>query len=83
VLLDVYQKHLRSFLKLAVPAWHGAISQGVRNEIERVQKAAHHIVLGECYLLYKSALRSTGKLKSRRDKLCVKFARKAEKHQKH
>ena len=40
VLLDVYQKHMRSVLELAVPAWHVAISQTDRNEIECVQKAA-------------------------------------------
>ena len=85
VLLDVYQKHVRSVLELAVPAWHGAIPQTDRNEIERVQKAAHHIILGDKYLSYKCALKTTGMetLESRRDKLCIKFAQKAEKHKKH
>ena len=85
ILIDIYQKHVRSVLELAVPAWHGAISQDERNEIERVQKAAHHIVLGEQYLSYRSALKHTGMdtLDSRRDKLCRKFAKKAEKNPKH
>ena len=42
-LLDVYMKQVRSILELAVPAWHGAITQAERDEIERVQKAAMHI----------------------------------------
>ena len=84
-LIDIYIKQVRSVLELAVPAWHGAITQVERNEIERVQKAAHHIILGDKYLSYRSALRHTGlqTLESRRDKLCLKFARKAEKHPKH
>ena len=50
ILIDIYQKHVRSVLELAVPARHGAISQDERNEIERVQKADNHMVLGEQYL---------------------------------
>jgi hypothetical protein len=84
-LLDIYMKQIRSVLELAVPAWHGPITQAERNEIERVQKAAHHIVLGDKYLSYKSALKYTGlqTLESRRDKLCLKFARKSVNHPKH
>jgi hypothetical protein len=62
ILIDIYQKHLRSVLELAVPAWHGAISQDERNEIERVQKAAHHIVHGgftKYNLLSKMCLKKT------------------------
>ena len=63
----------------------GAITQEDKNEIERVQKAAHHIVLGGQYVSYKCALKYTGMetLESRREKLCLKFAKKAEKHPKH
>ena len=84
-MLDTYIKQVRSVLELAVPVWHGAITQAERNEIERVQKAAHHIVLGAKYLSYKSALKYTGlqTLESRRDKLCLKFAGKSVKHPKH
>ena len=84
-LIDIYQKQVRSVLELAVPAWQGAITQEDKNEIERVQKAAHHIVLGGQYVSYKSALKYTGmeSLESRREKLCLKFAKKAEKHPKH
>ena len=85
VLIDIYQKHVRSVLELAVAVWHGAISQDERNEIERVQKATHHIVLGDQYLSYRSALKHTGMdtLEARTSKLCLKFAKKAEKNPKH
>ena len=84
-LKDVYVKQVRSVLELAVPAWHGAITQAERNEIERVQKAALHVILGENYLSYRSALKQTGlqTLESRRDKLCLKFVKKAVKNTKH
>ena len=76
----INQKQVRSVSELAVPAWQGAITQEDKNEIERVQK-----VLGGQYVSYKSALKYTGMetLESRRVKLCLKFARKAEKHPKH
>jgi hypothetical protein len=63
----------------------GAITQAERNEIERVKKAAHHIILGEKYLSYRSALKQTGlqSLESRREKLCLKFVQKAVKNTKH
>ena len=84
-LIDVYIKQIRSVLELAVPAWHGAITQAERDEIERVQKCALHIVLDEDYLSYRNALKSVNldSLENRRSKLCLKFAKKAAKHPKH
>ena len=49
-LVDICVKQVRNILELAVPAWHGAPSQADRMEIERVQKAALHIVLGNEYI---------------------------------
>ena len=84
-LKDIYIKQVRSLLELAVPAWHGAISQADKMDIERVQKAAFHIILGNEYLSYKNALHTLDllSLDSRRDNLCLKFARKASRHPKH
>ena len=54
-------------------------------DIERVQKAALHIIMGENYVSYRTALQSCNltSLESRREKLCVKFASRAAKHPKH
>ena len=84
-LVDVYVKQVRSILELAVPAWHGAISQADATDIERVQKCALHIILDDSYSSYKEALVLVDleMLYERREKLCLKFARKAEKHGKH
>ena len=84
-LVDIYVKQVRSILELAVPAWHGAITQGEREDIERVQKGALHVILGAKYESYSKALKLVNleDLESRRNKLCSKFAKKAEKHVKH
>ena len=83
-LTEVYTKQIRSVLELAVPAWHGGITQAEQFDIERVQKSASHIILGEQYVSYKSALKTLNiePLEARRNKLCLNFARKAEKHEK-
>ena len=84
-LVDIYIKHVRSVLELAVPAWHSSITQAESLDIERVQKCAFHIILGDQYISYKNALEvlEIEMLSTRREKLCIKFARKAEKHSKH
>ena len=69
---------------LHVPVWHPSITGEQRLEIERVQKSAFHIILGECYRSYTSSLKalSMATLHSRRVKLCKKFARKSAKSEK-
>ena len=54
-------------------------------DIERVQKSACHIILGDSYNYHRGALKylNLDDLASRRDKLSLKFAYKAEKHPKH
>ena len=84
-LVDIYCKQVRSLLELAVPAWHGGINKDDQMDIERIQKSACHIILGEDYTSYRNALKSLNleALSVRRDKLCLKFAKRAEKHPKH
>ena len=84
-LKDVYTKQVRSLLELAVPAWQAAITKAERQDIERVQKTAIHIMLGDGYKNYSDALEFVGleTLESRRQKLCLKFAKKCVNHPKH
>ena len=79
-LVDIYIKQVRCQLELAVPAWHGAITLAEQNDIERVQRSVAYIILGDNYLSYKDALKYLGldSLMNRRDKLCLKFGRKAK-----
>ena len=56
-----------------------------RCDIERVQKVALHIILGDKYDSYEKAqeLTTMETLEKRRNKLCLKFAKKAEKNVQH
>ena len=83
-LLDLYHKHVRSILEYAAPVWHSSLTQEDRLKLERVQKSALHIILGEKYKSYKHALKltSTKTLFERRRKICLKFAKKSVKHNK-
>ena len=83
-LLDLYEKHVRSILEYAVPVWHSSLKGEGRLKLERVQKSAFHIILGERYQSYTSALKITGTktLFERRRQLCLKFARKSLKSNK-
>ena len=83
-LVELYTKMIRSILELAVPAWQGAITQQERINLERVQKSAAHIILGDNYFSYKMALKHLNleSLESRRNKLCLNFSKKAVKHNK-
>ena len=56
VMLDVYQKQVRSVLEMAVPVWHPAIAQQETKQIERAQKCAFYIIFGKEYISYKNAL---------------------------
>ena len=54
-------------------------------DIERIEKSACHIILGEDYFSYKNALKTFGMdaLKIRRDRLSLNFAKKAERYPRH
>ena len=72
-------------MELAAPAWQGNLIQVERQDLERIQKSALHIILGSEYVSYKEELIlfNMESLEQRRVKLCLKFAKKAEKHTKH
>ena len=83
-ILDVYTKEVRSLLELAVPVWHSGLTRLQSAQIERVQKTAFHIILGDEYSGYDFACILLGMetLEQRRLKLCIKFAKKDLKSQK-
>jgi hypothetical protein len=60
------------------------LTSGERCDIERVQKAALYIILGNSYTTYQHALTETNiqSLEDRRVKLCSKFAKKSVKNSK-
>ena len=83
-LADVYTKQIRSILEFGVPIWQGNITLEEKNDIERVQRCATHIILGDHYKTYPEALKALNleTLEVRRIRLCLNFALKAESHPK-
>ena len=83
-MLDVYTKQVRSILELAVPVWSPGLTQLEVKQLERVQKTAFHIIVGEDYVSYDNALDILGcdRLLNRRKKLCENFGKRAMKHPK-
>ena len=71
-------------LKLSVPLWYPGLTSEDRLRIERIQKSACGIILGQEYQSYKRALKQLGldTLHERRNKLCKTFSKKAQKHTK-
>ena len=55
-LLDVYAQQVRCAVELAVPVWNTGITIAESNQLERVQKATFHIILGASYISYSNAL---------------------------
>ena len=84
-MLDVYIKQVRSVLELAVPVWHSSLTIADKLSIERVQKAALHVIFGHDYNSYSFACETANllTLEERRNKLCKKFGFKAVKNVKH
>ena len=75
-LLDVYFTQIRCVLEFAVPVWHSSITKHESEQLERVQKSAFAIILGQEYPGYTLALKNLKltTLETRRDTLCEKFA---------
>ena len=84
-LCDVYIKQVRSVLEIAVPAWEPGLTKSEGGQLERVQKSAFSIILGDEYESYEHALEELNleKLSVRRSQICLKFAKKALKHPKY
>jgi hypothetical protein len=84
-LMDVYVKQVRSILEFAAVVWNSGLTKENIAQIERVQKSAFSIILGQNYNSYDSALQALNMetLSSRREALSIKFAKKAAQHPRH
>ena len=83
-LMDVYIKQIRCLLEFAVTVWHPSLTNEDRLKIERVQKAALCVIMGQEYRSYRTALKhfQLETLFLRRNKLCKTFAIKSLKDKK-
>ena len=81
-LVDIYNKQIRSVVEYASVVWNAGLTKDNRNQIERVQKSAFSVILGNKYNSYEEAC-SELKMKTlvdRRKELALKFAKKASSH---
>ena len=84
-LLDVYDKQIRCVLELAVAVWEPGLTQVEGRQIERLQKSAFAVILGDEYMSYENSLQKLDRqrLSTRRYNLCRKFAKKSALHPKY
>ena len=83
-LIQIYILYIRSVVEQSAVVWHTSITIGEQKDLERIQKVALRLILGEKYITYIQALKVTGleTLKSRRTRLSLKFALKCVKNKK-
>ena len=84
-MLDVFNKQIRCVLEMAVAVWQPGLTQAQSKQLERVQKCAFYVMMGDTYTNYEAAVNHLGseKLSVRRSDLCLSFALKCEKSQKY
>ena len=83
-LVNTYVLYIRSILEQCCQVWHFSITKEEISDLERVQKVACRIILQEDYVSYEQALEELNlqTLYERRDKLCLKFAKRCVNHPK-
>ena len=81
ILLDLYNKQIRSILEYACPVWTPDMTKSNIIQMERVQKYAFAIIFG--HQEYQKTLEKNGlkSLEERRLEAVTKFASKSSKHQ--
>ena len=75
-LITVYKGYIRPILDYGVPVYNGNLTQSQILCLERIQKRACRIMLGDHYTDYASALEmcTLQSLSERRKQLCINFA---------
>ena len=83
-LKTIYFLFVRSLLEQSATVWHSGLTEENRNDLERIQKSAVRIILGDAYIGYKKSLvkLEMETLEDRRKQLCLNFALKCKKNPK-
>ena len=83
-LKTIYILFIRSILEQSATVWHSSLNEDNCSDLERVQKSAIKVILQDEYKGYKNGLAQLGieDLKSRREYLCLEFAKKCVKSKK-
>ena len=82
-MVTIYTSYVRSILEQSCTVWHSSLTQENSEDLERVQKSAMRIILGDNYTTYDNALEilMLAKLSDRREKLSLKFAKNCAKNE--
>jgi len=82
-LKKIYVLYVRSVLEHSSVVWHSSLTDENSEDLERVQKSAMKIILGNKYMDYRSALNylQLDNLHDRRQELCERFAQKCLKNE--
>ena len=75
---NLYVLFIRSLLEHSATVWHSSLTKHDSESLERVQKSAMKVILGNRYIGYRKSLQKLDleTLHERREKLCLNFARK-------
>ena len=78
LIFDYYIKEIRVLAEQAVAIWNSGLTKGQINDLEKVQKVAFKIILGQDYSSYSAACQifNVEPLSDRRLKLCTNYALK-------
>ena len=82
-LKKIYMLQVRSKLEQSAAVWHSSLTKKNISDLERVQKCALRIILGDKYLNYQNALKviKLDSLERRREELCLRFAKQCLRHE--
>ena len=80
ILVDLYNKQIRSVLEYASPVWNPGLSKADVQDLERIQKAAFSIIFSNQNYQDTLKIHKQKSLEERRLHLSKKFADKAAKH---
>ena len=78
IVFDYYVKEIRCLAEQGVAIWNSGLTKGQVNDLEKIQKIALKIILGDSYRTYDIACKffNVQSLKDRRLDLCTNFALK-------
>ena len=73
----IYLTFIRSVLEQSAVVWHSSLNKKNRKDMERVQRAAVRVIMGNDFTNYKNGLKYLNlvTLEKRRELLCLKFAK--------
>ena len=77
-LIHLFKSQVRGILEYCSTVWHSSLTGADSDDIERVQKAALRLIMGNSYQGYNQALlhMNLDSLKERREKMALTFAKK-------